>query len=107
MFIANANEFQMILAGSLLALGAITFVIGVVVLVFRGAGGSTRALANQTAKLAQKGLADDVSGLVGNASALVESLNQMSKSASGVGVFLIIISILFMVGSYFVVTFIK
>lgn len=104
MYFLNSQDFQMIIAACLLGLGAVTFAIGVAVLVFRGAGGSTRTLANQTAKLAQKGLTDDVSGLVGNASALVESLNQMSKSAAGVGFFLVLISIVFMAASYFVVT---
>ena len=54
-------------------------------------------------KLMSKGLTDDVSDLMGNASSLLESLTQMSKTKAGVGMFLIIVAfVLFGVAYYFI-----
>lgn len=87
------SDFLFTLAGVMTVLGAITLGIGVYVLVVRAAGPELRMIADQTAKLAQKGIAEDVAGLVGNASSLVESLNQLVKTATGVGAFLIFVSL--------------
>ena len=46
------------------------------------------ALSAHTAKLAHKGIAEDMAGLVGNASALMTALSQMVRTAAGVGIFL-------------------
>jgi hypothetical protein len=56
-------------------------------------GDDVRTLATQTAKLAQKGITDDVSGLVGNASTLIDSLNGLTKTSAGLGMFLIFIGL--------------
>ena len=66
--------------------------------------GEVRLLAAQTAKVAQKGLAEDVTGLVGNASALIDSLNHMTGTASGIGAFLVILGLLMMVLAYWIAT---
>lgn len=103
MFEFNVTNFQWVLASCFLVMGVITFSIGVAVLIFRGAGNEVRGIATQTAKLAQKGLAEDVAGLVGNASALLDSLNQLARTATGVGVFLVIVGLLLLAAAYGVV----
>lgn len=94
------NEFLLTMAAVALALGVILLVIGVVILLTRVLGGGVKEIAEQTARLAQKGIAEEIAGLVGNASTLVESLNQLVRTAAGVGVFLIIIGLLLMVAAY-------
>ena len=54
----------------------------------RAAGRDIRSLAVQTTKLAQKGLAENVAGLVGNASSLLEAVNDLIRTTAGIGVFL-------------------
>jgi len=84
------------MAGILFVLGLLTSVAGILVLALRVPGPELRGLANQTGRLAQKGLAEDVAGLVGNASTLLEAINQMVRTTAGVGVFLTILGLLLM-----------
>lgn len=100
----NLIDVQMLIAGSVFVLGCICFLLGAFVLVSRGYSREIRALATHTARLGQKGLADDISGLVNSASALVVSLNQLVKTASGVGIFLITLGLVMIGGSYWVIT---
>jgi hypothetical protein len=72
----------------LFTIGLITFLAGLIILARTSHGHDVQTLANQTARLAQKGLAEDVAGLVGNASTLMEALNQLVLTRTGVGLFL-------------------
>lgn len=77
-------------------LGAATFIAGVLNLSMRAANSEIRSLAVQTARLAQKGIAEDVAGLVGNASALLDSMNQLVRTARGVGIMLCLLGMALM-----------
>ena len=68
------NDFILTMAGCLLGLGVLILAIGIYVLVSRIIGKEIKTIANQTSRLAQKGIAEDVAGLVGNASSLIEAL---------------------------------
>ncbi len=94
------TEFIMAMAEFALGLGILLLIIGVVILISRVLGGEVKQIAEQTARLAQKGIAEEIAGLVGNASTLVESLNQLVRTAAGVGVFLIVIGLLLMAAAY-------
>ncbi len=82
--------------GGFFFLGMLTFIGGIFILAFRTSGTDIQALAAQTARLAQKGLAEEVSGLVGNASDLVDAMNQLVRTTRGIGIFLVVIGILMM-----------
>lgn len=81
-------------------LGLLMVLIGLTILAKRAFGNEVQTLAASTSKLAQKGLADDVAGLVGNASALMNSLQEMVKTARGIGMFLILIGGIFIASSF-------
>lgn len=66
-------------------------------------GDEVKVIAQQTTKLAHKGIAEDVAGLVGNASSLIESLNQLIRTTSGVGVFLVLIGFIFITAAYLLI----
>ena len=103
MFQLTANDFVLTLAGIVLFLGVISFIVGLFILAFKITTGDFSKISSQSAKLMSKGLTDDVSDLMGNASSLLESLTQMSKTRAGVGMFLVIVSfVLFIVAYYFV-----
>lgn len=87
----------------LFVMGVVSIGAGVYILIVKVAGADIRTLATETAKLAQKGIAEDISGLVGNASALVGSLNDLVKSTSGIGAFMIIIGFVFIGAAYYLI----
>jgi hypothetical protein len=97
----SVNDLMMMMAFSLLVMAVISLIAGILTLVFRISGKDVHTLASQTLRLAQKGVADEVSGLVGNASALLEALNQLVRTTTGIGVFLILVSLMLFAGSFF------
>ncbi|HVP20522.1 MAG TPA: hypothetical protein VMS73_01530 [Anaerolineaceae bacterium] len=97
----NTSEILKIIVVALFAMGAISLALGIYILFKKVMGDEIKMIAAQTAKLAQKGLAEEVAGLVGNASSLLDALNQLVKTATGVGVFLTLIGFILMVVSYY------
>jgi hypothetical protein len=87
----------------LFVMGVISIGAGVYILLSKVVGEDIRTIATQTAKLAEKGLAEDMAGLVGNASSLVDALNQLVKTTSGVGAFMIIIGFVFIGAAYYLI----
>jgi len=106
MFSIQLDDFLLTIDSVVIFLGASTLIAGVIVLLTRVLGKDVRTIADQTSKMAQKGIAEDVAGLVGNASALLDALNNMVKTAAGVGIFLVFVGIGLMVLAYFLVTLI-
>ena len=94
MFELTPLSLLLITAVAVFALGIATFIAGVGVLIYRVAGRHLRTLATQTTTLAQKGVTDDVARLVGNASSLLDSLNQLLKTTAGIGVFLCLLGLM-------------
>jgi uncharacterized protein YoxC len=103
MFAMSSNDFIMTMALVLLAIGVIVLGIGVYTLVKKVLGKELNTIADQTVKIAQKGITDEISGLVGNARALIEVLNEMVKTTTGIGIFLVILGGLLMAGAYLLV----
>ncbi len=104
MFELTANDFVLTLAGIVLFLGVISFIVGLFILAFKITTGDFSKISSQSAKLMSKGLTDDVSDLMGNASSLLESLTQMSKTRAGVGMFLVIVSFVLFIVAYYLVS---
>ena len=100
MFSMTVNDFHLTLATVLVVCGVIILGIGVFTLIKKLMGKELQTIADQTSKLAQKGITDDVAGLVGNARTLIEALNQMVKTTAGVGIFLVIIGFILLAAAY-------
>ena len=96
MGIFSPSNIFLIMALMVFMLGVTTFVIGVLILAAYTANKDIKNLATQTTRLAQKGIAEDLSGLVGNAARLMEAMNQLIRTSAGIGVFLTILGILLM-----------
>jgi hypothetical protein len=92
-------EILMLMATILFVLGILSSIIGIIILTTRATGRDVRTLATQTTRLAQKGLAEDVAGLVGNASALLDAINKLVRTTAGVGVFLTIFGLILMIAA--------
>lgn len=97
------RDMQIVIAGSMFFLGFLCIMMGAFVLISRGYSREVRALAAHTARLAQKGVAQEVSGLVTSASQLVGAINELVRTASGIGVFLISLGLVMIVSSYWVI----
>jgi len=83
-------------------LGLIVLSISIFILVRQAIGREIQTIAKQTAKLAEKGITENIAGLVGNASALINALHDLSKSNTGIGVFLVFLGIALLTTAYFI-----
>ncbi len=104
MFPLTANDFVLTIAGAVLILGVVSFIIGLFTLAFKVSNGEFSEISAQSAKIMGKGLTEDVSDMMGNASSLLASITQMTKTKAGVGMFLVIISFVFFIVSYYLVS---
>lgn len=91
-----ASNLVVYLIAILFLVGLGTFIVGVYTLTVRAAAAELKTLATQTARLAQKGLAEDVSGLVGNATSLLDAMNQLVRTQRGVGLLLAMLGLALM-----------
>jgi hypothetical protein len=64
-------------------------------------------MAVHTAQIGKKGLAQEATGLVKSASELVGAINQLVRTSSGAGAFLIFMGIVMIAGSYWIITHIE
>ena len=92
----NPNDLQLFMLIGTFLLGSITFLLGLAILMYGAWGKDLRTIADQTTQLAQKGIADEISGLVGNASTLLNTLNDVMRTSNGIGFYLTIIGALLM-----------
>lgn len=92
-------EILLVMAIILFSIGLISTIAGILILTLRSAGKDVHTLATQSTRLAQKGLAEQVAGLVGNASALLEAVNKLIRTTAGIGVFLTVLGLLLMVAA--------
>jgi hypothetical protein len=100
----NLRDLQIAIAVVVFLLGFVCVVIGIVILVTRGYSREVRALARQTAKLGEKGVGQEVTGLVSSASELVGAINGLVRTASGVAVFLVLLGIAMLGSAYWIIT---
>lgn len=98
----TAFDFQITMATVLFLLGLITLGISIFILTRQAFGREIQTIAKQTSKLAEKGITEDIAGLVGNASALINALHDLSKSNTGIGVFLVFLGIALLTTAYFI-----
>jgi len=91
------RDILFIMAIILFSLGLLSTIAGIIVLIFRASGKEINTLAIQSTRLVQKGLAEDVAGLVGNASALLDTVNQLVRTTAGIGVFLTVLGMIMMI----------
>ena len=92
----SPHTLQLAMTTGAFLLGMLTFVTGVFILAMNTMRQDIREITGQTSRLAQKGLAEELSGLVGNASTLLAALNDMVRTAAGIGIFLSLLGLALM-----------
>jgi hypothetical protein len=96
----NITDFMLTMAATLFIMGLIALGVGIYTLSSNAIGRNVRVIANQMTKLGQKGISEDVAGLVGNASSLLAGLNTLVRSSAGIGTLLIAISFILIAAAY-------
>ncbi len=104
MFGLSVNDFVLTLAVVILVMGVITFIVGIFILAFKVVSDDFNDISSQTAKLVNKGISEDISGLVGNASSLLQAINEMARTKAGVGMFLLLVAFVLIGCAYFLIT---
>lgn len=84
----SIQQIKLIMIVLLFTNGLLSFLPGVFILLTRSASRELHTLTTQTSLLAQKGISEEIAGLVGNASSLVSAINDLIKTNAGIGVFL-------------------
>jgi hypothetical protein len=100
----NANDFTLTLALILAVMGIITFFVGIIILAFKVKSDEFTSITEQSAKLMEKGIVEDVSEMMGNTTSLLETINQMVKTKAGIGVFLVLITFVLFGVAYYLIT---
>lgn len=94
------RDVILIMAATCFAIGIGSLVSGIIVLITRSGGKDLDSLRAHTASLAQKGIADEISGLVGNTTALIDAMDQLIRTSRGIGFLLVFIGSLLILFSY-------
>ncbi|MDD2521286.1 MAG: hypothetical protein PHW11_00490 [Anaerolineaceae bacterium] len=97
----SGSQIVVIVSVVLFAMGIVCLVLSVFILAKQAMNRNIQTIADATTKLADKGITDGVSGLVGNASLLIGSLNDLAKSNTGIGIFLVFLSLVLFAAAYY------
>jgi hypothetical protein len=76
---------------TLFTFGSLSILAGMIILVNRAYSSELKALAMQTSRLVQKGIAEEIAGLIGQASTLLNAINDLIRSTAGLGFTLILV----------------
>lgn len=99
----STYNFTITMATVFFLIGFITLGISIFILTKQAMGKNLQTIAEQTTKLAGKGITENISGLVGNASSLINALDDLARSNTGIGIFLVFLSLVLIGAAYFLV----
>jgi hypothetical protein len=97
-------DMQLLIAAVLFLLGCLSIMLGAFILIARGYSREIKTIAAHTARLGHKGIAEEATSLVSSASSLIDAINQLVKTASGVGVVLILFGLIMLIAAYWIVS---
>jgi hypothetical protein len=93
-------NIQMGIVLLILAAGLLCLVAGILVLLFRGFTKEMRVLAGTSTELSKRAITHDMTALASSVSEILDLINQMMKTAAGVGAFLILVGVAMMGVAY-------
>jgi hypothetical protein len=103
MYEITQSDTLLIMAAALFFLGMCTLAMGLFVLVTRTMNADIKNISSHAAKMMQKGIAEEMAGLAGNASALLDTISQLVRTAAGVGIFVTALGLGMMAAAYWIV----
>jgi hypothetical protein len=93
-------NIQMGIILAILGAGLLCLVSGILVLLFRGFTKEMRVLAGTSTELSKRAISHDMTALASSVSEILDLINQMMKTAAGVGAFLILVGVAMMAVAY-------
>ncbi len=103
MYVLNQSDTMLLMAAALFMFGMCSLAMGLFVLVTRTHSKDVKKLSANAAQLVQKGIAEDVAQLVTGATALLDGVQQLVKTATGVGIFMASLGLALMAGGFWIV----
>ncbi len=97
------TDMQVLIALTVMGAGLCSLAAGIIVLVSRGFSKEMKVLAAQSAKLSEKGMSHDMEGVVAGVGEILGLLNQLTKTSTGVGMFLMAAGVGLIGAAYYVV----
>jgi len=97
----TTNDVLLTMTVILFLIGIVSLGAGVFILISRVLNEDLRLLANETSHLAKKGISEEITGLVGNAAVLIDSMNQLIKTSTGIGLALVLIGLSLVIVAYY------
>ena len=101
MLAMTINDVLLTMTVCIFFLGIVALGAGVFILISRVLNEDLRVLASETSQLAKKGLSEEITGLVGNASLLIDSMNQLIKTTTGIGLALTLVGTSLVLAAYY------
>jgi hypothetical protein len=103
MYEITQSDTLLIMAAALFFLGMCTLTMGLFVLVTRTMNKDIKNISATASKMMQKGIAEEMAGLVGNATSLLDNVSQLVRTAAGVGIFVTALGLGMMAAAYWIV----
>ncbi|NLB71109.1 MAG: hypothetical protein GX797_03780 [Chloroflexi bacterium] len=97
----SGNQIVLYVAIASFVLGVVCLILSIIILAKQAMSRNLQTIADSTTKLADKGITDGVSGLVGNASLLISSLNDLAKTNTGIGIVMVFLSVVIFAAAYY------
>ena len=94
------TNLRLMMGLAFFVLGLASLIAGLIILIAGPYRQEAKILAEQSAKISQKGLTGDISLVTQSATALVESVNNLIRTSSGNAVVLVIVGILCELAAY-------
>ena len=99
----NLLDLQLLIALTLMGAGLCSLAAGILVLASSGFSRDMHTLATQSAKIGAKAVTHDVTNLVTDVSDILSVINQMTKTTTGIGVFMMLMGVVLLGAAYFVI----
>jgi sensor histidine kinase YesM len=84
----------------LLGSGMLCLLVGILILISRGFSKEMRTLADTSTELGKRAINHDMTSLANSVAEILSTVNQMMKTAAGVGAFLILVGVGLMAAAY-------
>jgi hypothetical protein len=103
MAMMTLNDVILTMTICVFVVGLVSVGAGIFILITRVLSEDLRTITRQTVQIGEKGIAEEVSGLVGNAATLISSLNNLIKTTAGIGLSVLLIGLVLIISSYLLI----
>ncbi|MDW8325658.1 MAG: hypothetical protein RMK99_03745 [Anaerolineales bacterium] len=100
LFFLTADEWRILMGLTFFTLGVIALSAGLTLLIIGPYRKEAKIIAGQSARISQKALTENITGVVQSATALVEAINNLIRTSSGNAIVLIVVGAILQAAAY-------